>query len=126
MSVYTHLADAVIDHYLAETSRVLKPGGVCVNTFFAFDEFAVAAMQAGRTDRAYRDTGDGTYAFDPGNPNFGIGFTPEVIASLHQPHGLTLIPPVRFGPWTGRKEQAYVFQDVVVARKVGTTAILAG
>ncbi len=123
VSVYTHLAKPVIDHYLAETARVLKPGGICVNTFFVFDEFALAAMQAGRTDRAYLDVGDGMYACDPHNPNFGVGFTPGVIASLHEPHGLTLIPPVRFGSWSGRKDQGYVFQDVVVARKDDPIAI---
>ena len=126
VSVYTHLARPVIDHYLAETSRVLKPGGICANTFFVFDEIAIAAMKAGRTDRAYRDVGDGMYACDPGNPNFGVGFTPEVIASLHAAHGLALIPPVRFGTWSGRKDQSYVFQDVVVARKAGPTAIVPG
>ena len=121
VSVYTHLARPVIDHYLAETSRVLKPGGICVNTFFVFDAVALAAMQAGRTDRVYHDAGDGMYACDPDNPNFGVGFTPAVIASLHEPHDLSLIPPVLFGTWSGRKDQAYVFQDVVVARKAGPT-----
>jgi SAM-dependent methyltransferase len=124
VSVYTHLARTAIDHYLAETARVLRPGGVCVNTFFVFDEFALAAMKEGRTDRAYRDVGNGMYACDPGNPNFGVGFTPDVIASFHQPHDLALIPPVRSGTWTGRKDQSYVFQDVVVAQKAGPTALL--
>jgi|ERR1022692_4645791 SAM-dependent methyltransferase len=126
VSVYTHLARPVIDHYLAETSRVLKPGGICANTFFVFDEVALEAMKAGRTDRAYRDVGDGMYACDPGNPNFGVGFTPDVIALLHEAHGLALIPPVRFGTWSGRKDQSYVFQDVVVARRADPTAILPG
>ena len=105
---------------------MLKPGGICTNTFFVFDEVAIAAMQAGRTDRAYHDVGDGMYACDPGNPNFGVGFTPEVIASLHAAHGLALIPPVRFGTWSGRRDQTYVFQDVVVARKAHATAISPG
>lgn len=117
VSVYTHLSQTVIDHYLAETARVLRPGGVCVNTFFVIDEFAADAMHAGRADRSYLDQGGGTYVSDPRNPNLGIGFAPDVIGSLHQAHGLTIAHPVRFGSWSGRKVESFVYQDVVLARK---------
>jgi SAM-dependent methyltransferase len=122
MSVYTHLAREVVDHYLAETSRVLRPGGVCVNTFFVMDEFAIDAMHAGRADRSYVQQGAGTYVADRDNPNFGIGFTPDVITSLHESHDLAIIPPIRFGDWNGRAGKPYVYQDVVVARRNATTA----
>ena len=118
VSVYTHLGRAIIDHYLAETSRVLRPGGMCVNTFFVIDDFAVEAMSAGSADRSYVDQGGGAYLCDPGNPNLGIGFTPDVITSLHGSHGLGVVPPLRFGGWSGRRQAAYVYQDVVVARKL--------
>lgn len=117
VSVYTHLSQSVIDHYLAETSRVLRPGGVCVNTFFVIDEFAIEAMRAGRADRSYIDQTDGTYLCDPRTANLGVGFAPDIITSLHEAHGLTLAPPVRFGTWTGRTIESFVYQDVVVARK---------
>jgi SAM-dependent methyltransferase len=118
MSVYTHLSRAIVDHYLAETSRVLRPGGVCVNTFFVMDDYAVAAMEAGHADRRYVTHEAGTYVADTTNPNFGIGFTPDVIGTLHEGHGLTIVPPIRFGDWSGRDVEPYVYQDVVVARKV--------
>lgn len=117
VSVYTHLSQNVIDHYLAETSRVLRPGGVCVNTFFVIDKFAAEAMRDGRADRSYFDHMDGTYLCDPRTPNLGIGFTPDIITSLHETHGLTVVPPLRFGTWTGRTVESFVYQDVVVARK---------
>ncbi len=117
MSVYTHLSRATVDHYLGETSRVLRPGGMCLNTFFVMDDFAVEAMQSGRADRRYVRQGDGVYVADLDNPNFGIGFTPDVINTFHESHGLTIVPPIRFGGWTGRKLESFVYQDVVVARK---------
>jgi len=120
VSVYTHLSQPVVDHYLAETSRVLRPGGVCVNTFFVIDDFAVDAMPAGRADRSYLDQGNGTFLCDPRNPNLGIGFAPDVITSLHTRHALSIVTPMRFGTWTGRHAEAFVYQDVVVARKSGT------
>jgi SAM-dependent methyltransferase len=117
VSVYTHLSHAIVDHYLAETSRVLRPGGLCVNTFFVMDQFAADAMRGGRADRSYAAQGGGVYLSDPGNPNLGIGFAPDIIESLHQSHGLTVVPPVRFGGWSGRNVASFVYQDVVVARK---------
>jgi SAM-dependent methyltransferase len=117
MSVYTHLSYAVVDHYFAETSRVLRPGGMCLNTFFVIDEFAADAMRTGHADRQYVSLGAGVFVADPDNPNFGIGFTPGVIASLHEKHALTIVPPMRFGDWTGRRVDSYVYQDVVVARR---------
>jgi SAM-dependent methyltransferase len=117
MSVYTHLSRAVVEHYLAETSRVLRPGGMGVNTFFVMDEYAVEAMATGRADRDYVSQGPGTYVADTTNPNFGIGFTPDVINTLHESHGLAVVPPIRFGDWSGRDMKPYVYQDVVVARK---------
>lgn len=117
MSVYTHLSRAIVNHYLAETSRVLRPGGVCVNTFFVMDDYAVDAMAAGRADRRYVSQEAGTYLEDPSNPNFGIGFTPDVISTLHESNDLAIVPPIRFGDWSGREVKAFVYQDVVVARK---------
>jgi SAM-dependent methyltransferase len=117
VSVYTHLSQTVIDHYLSETSRVLRPGGLCVNTFFVIDEFAAEAMRTGRADRSYIDQRDGTYRCDPRTPNLGIGFAPDVITSLHEAHALSVVPPVRFGTWSGRSVESFVYQDVVVARK---------
>lgn len=119
VSVYTHLSRAITEHYLSETSRVLRAGGVCVNTFFVIDEFAAQAMQSGRADRSYVPQGDGTYQFDPDNPNLGIGFAPEVINSLHNGHSLAPVPPPRLGSWSGRHLQSFVYQDVIVAQKIG-------
>lgn len=117
VSVYTHLSRAVIDHYLAETSRVLRPGGVCVNTFFVIDEQAAAAMRSGRADRSYVERAGGEYLCDAANPNLGIGLTPDVISAMHERHGLSVVSPVRFGTWSGRVVESFVYQDVVVARK---------
>ena len=81
------------------------------------DGFAVGAMHSGRADRRYVSQGDGVYIADLDNPNFGIGFTPNVINTFHETHGLTIVPPIRFGTWSGRKVKSFVYQDVVVARK---------
>ena len=51
---------------------------------FVMDGIAVDAMQSGRADRRYVRQGDGAYVADLDNPNFGIGFTPDVINTFHE------------------------------------------
>lgn len=45
-SVFTHMQVREIDHYLAEISRVLKPGGKCLATFFLYDDESEAKIAA--------------------------------------------------------------------------------
>lgn len=44
-SVFTHLVQPQVDHYLSEVARVLAPGGVFQSTWFLFDERAFPMMQ---------------------------------------------------------------------------------
>lgn len=43
-SVFTHLEPASADHYLAETARVLKPGGRAVLSFFLLDPHLISRL----------------------------------------------------------------------------------
>jgi SAM-dependent methyltransferase len=122
VSVYTHLSQAIVRHYLSETRRVLRHEGVCVNTFFVIDPLAVDAMRDGRADRGYTEHGSGVFLGNSGNPNLGIGFAPDVLQSLHATNALAIVPPVHWGTWTGRVAESFVYQDVVVARKAADHA----
>lgn len=44
-SVFTHLVEPDIPHYLAECGRVLEPGGVFYSTWFLFDKAGYPMMQ---------------------------------------------------------------------------------
>src|SRR5262249_6791786 len=46
-SVCTHLPAGEVAHYLREISRVLRPGGKCVISFYLLDEQSLAGIQAG-------------------------------------------------------------------------------
>lgn len=116
ISVYTHLSFPAVARYLAESRRVLRPGGLTINTFFVLDDFALRAIEAGTADRAYRQTAPGIYMEDPSDPNTGIAFGEEAVKSLHTENGLEIVPPVHFGTWSGRPVGSFIYQDVVVAR----------
>lgn len=125
ISVYTHLGPEAVSRYLAETRRVLHPGGVSVNTFFVLDDFALNALDARIADRSYVESAPGVYMKEPHQPNSGIAFTIDTIHSLHRENGLSIVEPVRFGTWSGRQVDAFIYQDVVVSRpsvEAGSTA----
>ena len=72
-SVFTHMLPDGVANYITEISRVLKPGGRCVATFFLLNPRPVAA------DRRRPERLDFTYPFgfyrviDPHNPEQGSG-----------------------------------------------------
>ncbi len=58
-SVFSHMLEDEIVHYLQEIYRVLKPGGQVLATFFTYDATVLERMQAGTTDMRFEvDRGD--------------------------------------------------------------------
>jgi SAM-dependent methyltransferase len=54
MSVFTHMSVDEIAHYISEIFRCLKPGGICMATFFVFDEDTLLRMKNGETDMQFQ------------------------------------------------------------------------
>ncbi len=44
-SVFTHLLESQVPHYVAEVGRILKPGGSALTTWFLFDKAGFPMMQ---------------------------------------------------------------------------------
>jgi len=121
-SLFTHLLMNQVDNYLSEMSRVLRRGGSMWNTFLLLDEVS---------EPLSRD-------FTPERPNVGfpvevaggriaVAENPEALSGLyidavkdaHAQHGLS-IQDIRFGPWSGRKENLRAsYQDVIIATRPG-------
>lgn len=106
-SVFTHMRPDGTRRYLAETARVLRPGGRLVCEFFLLDPVAVTLLAEGRTAFAL----DHEFVDDSGTPFLGSDpRVPEYNAALHegdlqqmaQEAGLE-IAEVEFGRWTGRQ-----------------------
>jgi len=119
MSVYTHLSRATVDHYLGETSRVLRPGGMCLNTFFVHGRLPRSRpCSPGRADRSLRETGRRRLRRPTWTtPTSASGSRLMSSTRSMRATVLTIVPPIRFGGWTGRKLESFVYQDVVVARE---------
>ncbi len=114
ISVFTHLLPAAAENYLHEIARTLRPGGVCVATFFIWNHTAA---------QGNHPTFD--FPFDHGhyrlmdakvqsaNVAFDEAWLQEKVCSarLH-------LQAIHYGYWCGRnKEQTTDFQDIIIIKK---------
>ena len=116
-SVLTHLLEDEADHYLAETARVLKPGGRVL------DDVLPARRRVARADRrraqrrcaflepaGARRGGQRRRARGGRRLRRGLG-----ARARSRAHGLRASTPIHPGTWCGPRRSARRFQDIVVA-----------
>ncbi|GAB4036266.1 class I SAM-dependent methyltransferase [Spirosoma gilvum] len=115
-SVFTHMPVRETAQYIAEISRVLKPGGRCFATFFLLNEESRRLMAGKHSQYNFQYELEGRYIFNLLDPDLGTAFDESwVVATLAQ-HGLTGPTSIYPGHWCGR-EKATTFQDIIVAYK---------
>jgi SAM-dependent methyltransferase len=116
ISLFTHLVHDEVGHYLAETARVLKPGGTCFLTFFLLTPRAKSEIAAGRAALAFRHPVAGGATTDPGRPEEAIAFEVDEARAMLEEAGLAVVEPIHFGSWANEPAAAS-YQDIVVARR---------
>lgn len=119
-SVFTHLLPATIEHYLAEASRVLSPGGSLGASFFVMDDETHAAVETGRSLYPVAHRLDGYWTSNPTMPEDLIAVDHDWLLGAIERSGLVL-KELRRGSWTGREVDPthadLSVQDVVVAQR---------
>lgn len=112
-SVFTHLDSATARRYLQETSRVLRPGGRALATFFILPQgsFPAAAIHELRS-------GDvpGEYFVHVERRDPGVAFDEATLRQMFAEAGLELIEPIFHGAWRGEPD-TLSYQDVILAAK---------
>ncbi len=116
-SVFTHLLPEDVEHYLAETSRVLKPGGRCLITFFLVNGESSALIESGSSSLDFRYSHGQALTIDRDVPENAVAYRENDIRASFCRVGLQLTEPIRYGRWCGRKE-FLSYQDIVTARKM--------
>jgi SAM-dependent methyltransferase len=115
-SLFTHLFRDDVSHYLAETARVLKPGGTGLFTFFLLTPEAEREVAAGRAKFPFAHRLDsGESVIDPRRPEEAVAFRPEDVSSMLAAAGLALEEPLHPGFWADPNGRT--LQDIVVARR---------
>jgi SAM-dependent methyltransferase len=120
-SVFTHMLIADVEHYLAEISRVLRPGGRLAATFLVLNEESVKSMQAGKGiyNFTYHEgpqwfLKDGMLARE-----LAVGYEEDYVRSLYSRNGLD-VSGFYVGSWSGlpgAPEVRSLGQDLVVGSK---------
>lgn len=115
-SVFSHMRLDSIRHYLAETYRVLKPGGRFMFTAFALTPDRVAAIEAGQAALAFQPWEGGAMVVDPRSPERAIAHPLEALEGAVREAGFNLPGGVVYGGWLPPTRYAGG-QDLFVAVK---------
>ncbi len=115
-SVFTHLLTHDSEHYLKEISRVLKPEGKAMVTFFVIDELAHKNIvdQTASCDLKYKSD-DYSFYSHKNMPEAEIGYVENWLHAAVEKAGLR-IEKILYGAWSGR-ENPLSYQDILILSK---------
>ena len=115
-SVFTHMLPEPVENYLKEISRVLKPNGRCLATFFILDEAVKKRISNNEVFNFKYDYGN-YRLMDDKVKSANVAFELEFINKLAAKVGLK-IEGYHPGYWSGlKKEDCLNFQDLLVFSK---------
>jgi SAM-dependent methyltransferase len=117
-SVFTHVFQHDIEHYLREFRRVLKPGGlVYATTFIYTDEILASARKTNLTPydlRFEHEVSPGCRITDPAHPLSAVAYTREVWDLLVKATSMRYANRLLRGMWSGYYSEADSGQDGVI------------
>ena len=114
-SVFSHMQDGAIAHYIQETARALRPGGRVVFTAYGLDDTALAAIADGSAGMVFQPWQGGAMVQHLEIPEAAIAHPETRLKAMIAEAGLTTLA-VRHGRW--RPDPTYDgWQDLFVAEK---------
>ena len=118
-SVFTHMFEPDITHFLREFRRVLRRDGRVFATFFVLgDESVRLANETPEVLKFAYGHGDGCRVNDLGYAEAAVGYTPEALSRLVRRGGFAFDQPIHLGSWCGRTG-VDDGQDVVILKRAG-------
>lgn len=117
-SVFTHLMQRELEHYLSEFRRVLKPGGLVYCTVFIYDEAIIEKAQANNPApdglRFEHEVGTDCRINNQQYPTGAVAYTANLLAALVTKHDLRMVGAPLKGAWSGYHADPSDGQDVLI------------
>ena len=118
-SVFTHMMEDEIVHYLREFARILKPGGrVSASCFLVNDKALNAVRDAppeGWSVQFKYPVGDRCYINSKQEPRAAVAFEDDKFISMIEAAGLQ-VDQILWGTWSGTRENPRSGQDVAILK----------
>lgn len=119
-SVFTHMYPDDIAHYFSEISRVLKPGGQLLSSYYLMNAEAIARVKDGTTLQNIAHAGDRYWTNNPNIPEDLIAVSDDWLRLEMEKTGMA-VDSILYGAWSGHAADDAMeqmnFQDIVIARK---------
>lgn len=115
-SVFTHMLPNDVGHYLSEITRVLKPDGRCLITYFLINSDSQRHIREGSSRYTFRHKIEGCFVESEVVPEAVVAYEESRVRGLYRLNGLNIVEPIRYGVWCGR-ENGLSLQDIVIACK---------
>jgi hypothetical protein len=104
-------------HYISEVSRLLKPGGGGLVTFFLLNPESESLIAAGKSRPSLvYEAEHGSKAEKPDLLEFAIGHQEEFVVQAFRRYGMRM-QVMEYGAWCGRINGRY-YQDFVQIKRV--------
>lgn len=115
-SVFTHLFEEDITHYLREFHRGLKDDGLVYATCFIADEDALALAKIHSKYKFLHEYSDGVRTNDQNCPENALAYTRATVDRMLKASSMELAHPIDLGSWCGGRSSTH-FQDLMILRK---------
>lgn len=110
-SVFTHMLPDAVEHYHREISRLLRPGGVCLASYFLLNDESRIGVSAGRSFMSFpvEHASGVCLLHDSSKPEAAVALDEAFVRSLYQRTNLRIQEIRRGHWWSGLSDD----QDVV-------------
>lgn len=115
-SVFTHLMPKTVKRYIAEISRVLKPGGKVLCTMFLLNDTSRRHIRETNPERNFPHRMREAHVQFRDTPEGAVAYEEKFFRSLLVRNQLEVVEPIRFGRWSGNPD-GFSYQDIVIARR---------
>ena len=109
-SVFTHMRPPGVHRYLHEVSRVLRPGGKCLFTFFILNDVSRSHM-ASAAEFSFDHEMEGCWSIDRHLPERAIAYDEAEVRRMLVDEGMDVIEPIYYGSWSATYPKASVAES---------------